>query len=95
MDKFPVLHAEKVHGVVLHKMDKKDIEKLLPYKGSRVTGKIYPDRRTSLTQNHTSTHLIVAAARKVLGSHIWQAGAQKGVEKIENRSVSLQENFKR
>ncbi len=81
MDKFPVLHAEKVHGVVLHKMDKKDIEKLLPYKGSRVTGKIDPDRRTSLTQNHTSTHLIVAAARKVLGSHIWQAGAQKGVER--------------
>ena len=81
MDKFPVLHAEKVHGVVLHKMDKKDIEKLLPYKGSRVTGKIDPDRRTALTQNHTSTHLIVAAARKVLGSHIWQAGAQKGVER--------------
>jgi alanyl-tRNA synthetase len=81
MDKFPVLHAEKVHGVVLHRMDKKDIEKLKPYKGSRVTGKIDPDRRIALTQNHTSTHLIVAAARKVLGSHIWQAGAQKGVKR--------------
>ncbi|HEX7468733.1 MAG TPA: alanine--tRNA ligase, partial [Methanobacterium sp.] len=81
MDKFPVLHAEKVHGVVLHQMDKKDIEKLKPYKGSRVTGKIDPDRRIALTQNHTSTHLIVAAARKVLGSHIWQAGAQKGVQR--------------
>ncbi|MFY9639043.1 MAG: alanine--tRNA ligase [Methanobacterium sp.] len=81
MDKFPVLHAEKIHGVVLHRMDKKDIEKLKPYKGSRVTGKIDPDRRIALTQNHTSTHLIVAAARKVLGSHIWQAGAQKGVKR--------------
>ncbi len=81
MEKLPVLHAEKVHGVVLHRMNKKDIEKLKPYKGSRVTGEIDPDRRISLTQNHTSTHLIVASARKVLGSHIWQAGAQKGVKK--------------
>ena len=81
MDKFPVLHAEKVQGIVLHRMDSKDIEKLKPFKGSRVTGEIDPFRRTALTQNHTATHLIVAAARKVLGDHVWQAGAQKGVEK--------------
>ncbi len=81
MNKFPVLHAEKVQGVVLHKMDHEDIEKLKPYIGSRVTGDIDPYRRTSLTQNHTATHLIVAAAREVLGGHVWQAGAQKGVKK--------------
>lgn len=81
MNKFPVLHAEKVQGVVLHKMDHEDIEKLKPYIGSRVTGDIDPYRRTLLTQNHTATHLIVAAAREVLGGHVWQAGAQKGVKK--------------
>jgi len=81
MDKFPVLHAEKVQGVVLHRMAVEDIEKLKPFIGSRVTGEIDPSMRTSLTQNHTATHLIVAAARKVLGNHIWQAGAQKGVKK--------------
>ena len=62
-------------------MDPDDIEKLKPYQGSRVTGRIDPERRTSLTQNHTATHLIVAAARVVLGDHVWQAGAQKGVKK--------------
>ena len=46
---------------------KEDIEKLKPFKGSRITGEIDPSRRTSLTQNHTATHLIVAAARRVLG----------------------------
>jgi alanyl-tRNA synthetase len=81
INKFPVLHAEKVGGIVLHRMDAKDIETLKPFKGSRVTGEIDPYRRKALTQNHTATHLIVAAARNVLGDHVWQAGAQKGVEK--------------
>ena len=81
MDKFPVIHAEKVQGIVLHRMDQDDISKLKPFKGSRVTGEIDPLRRISLTQNHTATHLIIAAARKVLGDHVWQAGAQKGVKK--------------
>ncbi len=80
-DKFKVLHAEKVQGIVLHRMDGADVEKLRPYSGSRITGEIDPLRRTSLTQNHTATHLIVAAARIVLGDHVWQAGAQKGVKK--------------
>ncbi len=80
-DKFRVLQAEKVQGVVLHRMNQKDIEKLKPYSGSRITGEIDPSRRTALTLNHTSTHLIVAAAREVLGDHVWQAGAQKGVKK--------------
>ncbi len=80
-DKFRVLHAEKVQDIVLHRMDDADIEKLKSYSGSRITGEIDPSRRTSLTQNHTATHLIVAAARIVLGDHVWQAGAQKGVKK--------------
>ncbi len=81
MDKFQVIHAEKVQGIVLHRMDQDDIGKLKPFKGSRITGEIDPSRRISLTQNHTATHLIIAAARKVLGDHVWQAGAQKGVKK--------------
>ncbi len=80
-EKFRVLSVEKVQGVVLHRMEPEDIEKLKPFAGSRITGGIDPERRTSLTQNHTATHLIVAAARIVLGDHVWQAGAQKGIKK--------------
>jgi alanyl-tRNA synthetase len=48
--------------------------------GDRVKGKIDEERRRSLMRHHTATHLLLRAAKDVLGSHIHQAGAQKGSE---------------
>lgn len=49
--------------------------------GETVTVQIDLERRKQLAQHHTSTHIIGAAARKVLGNHINQAGAKKTKEK--------------
>jgi len=61
-------------GVVLHRTDEN------PGKGEIVRGRIDVDRRRQLMRNHTATHVLIHAARKVLGDHVRQAGAQKGID---------------
>ncbi|MCJ7720524.1 MAG: alanine--tRNA ligase [Candidatus Hadarchaeum sp.] len=74
-DKANVLDVQKVDGVVVHKI-KPNVFKV----GQKVRGVLNWSRREALMRHHTATHIILGAARKVLGDHIWQAGAQKGVE---------------
>ena len=76
-----ITYAEKQDGVVLHHVAKDDMDKLEGITGEEITGAIDALRRDLLTSNHSATHLIIAAARKVLGKHIWQAGSQNGIEK--------------
>ncbi len=70
-----VLDTQKVGRVILHHVEGDS----LPAVGSTVRGVIEWDRRVSLMRHHTGTHLVLGAARRVLGQHAWQAGAQKGV----------------
>ena len=69
-----VVDTQRVNRVILHHVDGKP-----PAVGSTVRGIIEWDRRVSLMRHHTGTHLVLGAARRVLGQHAWQAGAQKGV----------------
>ncbi len=45
--------------------------------GQEVSCSLNWSRRRQLMRHHTATHLINAAAREVLGNHIWQTGAHK------------------
>lgn len=66
----------KQGNVVVH------VVKNPPFKtGDVVKGKIDWARRRQLAQHHTATHILNGAARKILGEHIWQAGAEKTPEK--------------
>jgi len=49
--------------------------------GNEVVGKVDFDTRLQLTQHHTAAHIINGVARRVLGSHVWQAGAAKSMDK--------------
>ncbi|MCC7553315.1 MAG: alanine--tRNA ligase [Methanobacteriaceae archaeon] len=79
---FKITYAEKVNNIVLHKLDSDEniSENVLnEIIGKEINGEIDWNRRITLARHHTATHLIVAAAKKVLGNHVWQAGAQKGI----------------
>ena len=71
-----VVDVQSVEGVLLHEV--KGAKRLR--KGDSVKGAIDWRRRLALMRSHTATHLLLGAARRVLGDHAWQAGAQKGVE---------------
>ena len=48
--------------------------------GDLVHGSLDWDRRKQLMDHHTSVHIVGGAARRILGPHIYQAGANKSVE---------------
>ncbi len=74
---YKVLYVGKVGDVVVHKLDRKP--NLKP--GDEVKCVIDWSRRYRLMKHHTATHIVLAAARSVLGRHVWQAGAEKDVDK--------------
>jgi len=73
---YKVEDVESVDGVIIHKVKPAGIKK-----GAKIRGIVDWDRRLALMRAHTSTHIIIGSARRVLGEHAWQAGASKGVER--------------
>ena len=71
-----VTDVYKQDGVIVHVL-----ESPLPADIKQVIGDVDQARRRILSAHHTSTHIVNYAARKVLGDHIWQAGAEKTPEK--------------
>ncbi|MDA0877375.1 MAG: alanine--tRNA ligase [archaeon] len=69
-----VLDTRKQGGLVLHLTDGA-LEV-----GDLVTGSLDAVRRKQLMDHHTAVHIVGGAARRILGPHVFQAGANKSVE---------------
>ena len=69
---FAVVDVDKHADIIVHKL-----EGGTPDEGETVLCKVDETRRSNITKNHTSTHIINASSRKVLGSWIWQHSAFK------------------
>ena len=66
-----VVDTTKHEGVYLHRAV---VSEGTLNVGDTLTAKVDEHRRTAIMRNHTAAHLLQAALRKVLGSHVEQAG---------------------
>jgi len=67
-----VTDVRKHDGVIVH-----TLEGHVPAVGTTVRGVLDWERRMAHVRHHTGAHIVGAAARRLLGDHIWQAGANK------------------
>jgi len=75
---FEVTDTVKVGNAFAHKgIAKVDIQL-----NARVIAEIDVERRAAIVKNHTATHLLHAALRKVLGEHVTQKGSLVEAEKL-------------
>ncbi|MBN2830726.1 MAG: alanine--tRNA ligase [Candidatus Omnitrophica bacterium] len=76
---FEVLDTEKKDNIILHTGK---VKSGIFKKGDSVTAAINGKRRLSISRNHTATHILQAALRKVLGEHVQQQGSLVAEEKF-------------
>ncbi|MEB3779570.1 MAG: alanine--tRNA ligase [Desulfurococcales archaeon] len=74
---YRVVDVVSVDDVIVHVLDRP----VRAEPGEPVYGEIDWRRRYRIMRHHTATHVLISAARRVLGRHVWQAGAEKTEEK--------------
>jgi alanyl-tRNA synthetase len=70
-----VIHSIKVGDVILHKVKGDSVRR-----GVQVKGIVDESFRWTMMRHHTATHVLLRAAKEVLGNHVHQSGAQKGFD---------------
>ncbi len=70
-----VLDGEKVHGVSVHHLQGNHGTQCKV--GQTVTLKVDKVRRAAIMRHHSATHVVLQAAMRVLGPHVWQTGSNK------------------
>ena len=76
---FEVRDTKKTDKIIVHKGR---VENGTFKKGDFVLAKVDSGRRLSIARNHTATHLLQAALRKVLGEHVKQQGSYVAEDKL-------------
>jgi len=70
-----VVDTVKENDLIIHIMEDEDAESLLAQFTGTVHAKINTEKRQATSANHSATHLLHAALRKRLGTHLQQKGS--------------------
>ena len=76
---FQVTDTQKQGGVVIHRGSLLNGSLKV---GDRVAAEVEADNRQAVTLNHSATHLMHAALRKVLGEHVAQKGSLVAADRL-------------
>ncbi len=71
----PIIDTKKENDLIVHFTPKDDFLKLENLAEAEFKAVVNTERRQLITNNHTATHLLHAALRKVLGPHVAQKGS--------------------
>lgn len=79
-NKFEVVDVTKVDNRTVHIVETGNSQEIKT--GSKVIAEVDAKRRWDIMRNHTATHFLHAALRKILGTHVHQAGSYVGPERL-------------
>ncbi|MDB5095842.1 MAG: alanyl-tRNA synthetase [Cyanobacteria bacterium RYN_339] len=77
-NEIPVLDTQKRHGAIVHVVAGDAALQI----GDAVEAKVDTERRWDIRRHHTATHLLHAALKQVLGTHVNQAGSVVAPDKL-------------
>ena len=69
--KIRILDTVKDGGIIVHRFEGEVGDAF----AKQVTAKVDGERRTAIMRNHTATHLVHEALRRILGTHLHQSGS--------------------
>ena len=79
-NQFKVIDVTKVDNKIIHVIENETDSQLIP--GTEVIASIDKTRRWDIMRNHSATHFLDAALRKILGTHVQQAGSYVGPDRL-------------
>jgi alanyl-tRNA synthetase len=75
-----VVDVTRIDNKVIHVLENENESRLIP--GMDVIASVDATRRWDIMRNHSATHFLDAALRKILGTHVHQAGSYVGPDRL-------------